>query len=54
MVGDHANDIAVARGAGMPSIFAGWGYGAPSMANGASAVGTRFTDLAGLAPSLLP
>jgi phosphoglycolate phosphatase len=54
MVGDHANDIAVAKGAGVPSIFAAWGYGARSMAEGASAIGARFTDLAGLAPSLLP
>jgi len=54
MVGDHANDIAAASGAGIPSIFAAWGYGAPSMAAGASAIGTRFTDLVDLAPRLLP
>jgi len=27
MVGDHHNDIAAARGAGIPSIFVSWGYG---------------------------
>jgi len=32
MVGDHANDMLAARGAGIPAIFAGWGYGAPWMA----------------------
>jgi phosphoglycolate phosphatase len=53
MVGDHANDIAAAHGAGMASIFAAWGYGAPTMAQGASAVAHRFPELARLAPSLL-
>lgn len=28
MIGDHENDMAAARGLGMPSIFAAWGYGA--------------------------
>ncbi len=32
MIGDHANDMLAARGAGIPAIFAGWGYGAPHMA----------------------
>ena len=27
MIGDHRNDVAAARGAGLPCIFAGWGYG---------------------------
>ncbi len=54
MVGDHANDIAAAKGAGMPSIFAAWGYGAATMAKGASATADRFADLVRLAPSLLP
>lgn len=27
MVGDHENDMAAARGLGLPSIFAAWGYG---------------------------
>lgn len=54
MVGDHANDITAAAGAGIPSIFAAWGYGAPAMARTASAIADRFADLAHLAPSLLP
>ena len=53
MAGDHANDIAVAKGASVPSIFAAWGYGARSMAEGASAVAERFTDLRTLGPKLL-
>ncbi|MBR0664261.1 HAD-IA family hydrolase [Roseomonas hellenica] len=32
MLGDHANDIDAARGAGIPAIFAGWGYGPRTMA----------------------
>jgi phosphoglycolate phosphatase len=35
MIGDHHNDIAAARGAGIPAIFAGWGYGPAAMAAGA-------------------
>ena len=35
MIGDHANDMLAARGAGIPAIFAGWGYGPQSMAGGA-------------------
>jgi phosphoglycolate phosphatase len=53
MVGDHANDVAAAKGVGMPCIFAGWGYGRPEMAQGAARVAARFADLAELAPQLL-
>ena len=35
-LGDHRNDVLAARGAGMQAIFAGWGYGAPVMAEGAA------------------
>ena len=38
MIGDHRNDVMAARGAGLPCIFAAWGYGAPGMAEGAAAV----------------
>ena len=31
MLGDHSNDIQAASGAGIASIFAKWGYGAPAM-----------------------
>ena len=38
MVGDHRNDVSAARGAGIPAIFAGWGYGGSDMHQGAGAV----------------
>lgn len=53
MVGDHANDIAAARGAGVPAIFARWGYGDRTMAEGAAAIADHFAELAELAPRLL-
>ncbi|MCX7931299.1 MAG: HAD-IA family hydrolase [Rhodovarius sp.] len=34
MVGDHQNDMLAARGAGIPAIFVGWGYGPRQMALG--------------------
>jgi len=53
MVGDHANDVAAARGAGIPCIFAAWGYGPVRMAAGASAIAMRFSDVHGLAARLI-
>ena len=53
MVGDHANDVRAAAGAGVPCIFAGWGYGPRSMAEGAAAVAERFADVPALADGLL-
>lgn len=38
MIGDHANDVVAARGAGVRSVFVTWGYGAAAMAEGADAV----------------
>jgi phosphoglycolate phosphatase len=54
MVGDHANDIAVGKALGVPTIFASWGYGKKEMAAGASAVAERFAALATIGPKLLP
>jgi phosphoglycolate phosphatase len=54
MAGDHANDIAAARGAGLPCIFAAWGYGPPAMADGAAAVAESFPELTAIARRLLP
>lgn len=34
MIGDHRNDVAAARGAGIPCVFVGWGYGPLAMADG--------------------
>jgi len=36
MIGDHHNDVQAARAAGIPCVFAGWGYGPLHMAEGAS------------------
>jgi len=35
MIGDHRNDVQAAAGAGVPCVFAGWGYGPAEMAAGA-------------------
>ena len=53
MIGDHRNDVVAARGAGLPCIFAGWGYGPPAMAEGAAAIAARPGDLAAMLPALL-
>jgi phosphoglycolate phosphatase len=52
MAGDHANDVAAARGAGVPCIFAAWGYGLPAMAEGAAAVAQDFGELVAVARRL--
>jgi phosphoglycolate phosphatase len=53
MAGDHANDVAAARGAGVPCVFAAWGYGPPAMAEGAAAVARDFDELISTARKLL-
>jgi phosphoglycolate phosphatase len=52
MAGDHANDVVAARGAGMPCIFAAWGYGPLTMAEGADAVARDFSELTAIARRL--
>jgi phosphoglycolate phosphatase len=52
-VGDHANDLLAAAGAGIPCIFAAWGYGAAATAHGAAAVACNFAEVPALAVSLL-
>ena len=54
MAGDHLNDVSAAAGAGIPCIFAAWGYGTSAMAEGAAAIAGSFTDLPGLAERLRP
>ena len=46
-------DIAAARGAGLPCIFAAWGYGPPAMAEGAAAIAHDFDELVTAARRLL-
>ena len=53
MTGDHANDIKAAHGAGLPCIFAAWGYGGPDVAAGADAVARSFPEMMGIARQLL-
>jgi phosphoglycolate phosphatase len=54
MVGDHRNDVLAAAGAGLPCVFAGWGYGPPGMAAGTVATAAQPTDLPALLRDLLP
>ncbi len=53
MVGDHHNDVRAAIGAGLPCVFALWGYGPVSMAEGAAARAERFADVPAIAARLL-
>jgi phosphoglycolate phosphatase len=54
ILGDHHNDVTAARQAGMPSIFALWGYGSPGMADGSAAVAHDIAEAAEIANRLLP
>jgi phosphoglycolate phosphatase len=54
MVGDHRNDVLAARGAGLPCLFAAWGYGPPEMAAGVAAVAATPGELPALLRDLLP
>ena len=54
MIGDHRNDVLAARGAGLPCLFAGWGYGPPAMAEGAAAVAPSPEALPSLLDELVP
>ncbi len=51
MVGDHHNDVQAAAGAGVPCIFAAWGYGAAPA--GVAATAQAFPEVAELARGLL-
>lgn len=54
MAGDHANDVMAAEGAGLPSIFARWGYGRLGAGAQPSAWADRFADLPSIAARLMP
>ncbi len=54
MIGDHSNDVRAAQGAGLPCLFAGWGYGTAAMAEGAAATAPTPAALAPLLRDLLP
>jgi phosphoglycolate phosphatase len=53
MAGDHRNDVLAARGAEVPCVFCGWGYGTPDMAEGAVAVARDFAELGTIVRGLL-
>ena len=54
MAGDHHNDVAAAQGAGVPCIFAAWGYGPRSQGAEAAAIAEDFAGLVSLAGRLCP
>jgi phosphoglycolate phosphatase len=54
MIGDHHNDVVAGKGAGLPTIFAAWGYGAREMAAGADAVAESFAEVPALCARLQP
>jgi len=54
LVGDHSNDVVAAKAAGIPCVFAAWGYGPPAMAEGATAIARVPADLPPLLCRLLP
>ena len=54
MLGDHCNDVRAARDAGIPSIFAAWGYGAIGMADGSACIARTIAEAAVMANRLLP
>jgi phosphoglycolate phosphatase len=53
MLGDHANDVLAATGAGIPCIWAGWGYGKPGSEAGAAGTAPDFAAVKPLAETLL-
>ncbi len=52
-VGDHHNDVAAAAGAGIPCIFARWGYGRAAEGEKAAAQAASFAEVPALAADLL-
>jgi phosphoglycolate phosphatase len=52
-VGDHHNDVAAAAAAGIPCIFAQWGYGRAAEGEHATARAASFTEIPTLAGDLL-
>jgi phosphoglycolate phosphatase len=54
MLGDHRNDVVAARGAGMPGIFAAWGYGTIGTADGCANIARDMAEAAAIANRLRP
>jgi phosphoglycolate phosphatase len=54
MIGDHHNDVAAGKGAGLPTIYAAWGYGPREVGAEADAVAESFADVPALCEQLRP
>ncbi|GAB0115420.1 HAD family hydrolase [Acidisoma sp. C75] len=54
MIGDHHNDVAAGRAAGLPTIFAAWGYGPREVGAMADAVAESFDEVPELCARLRP
>jgi phosphoglycolate phosphatase len=54
MVGDRIHDVEGAAAHGIPTVVAGWGYGAPEEAAGAVAIAASPADLPALVPAGAP
>jgi phosphoglycolate phosphatase len=54
MLGDHRNDVVAARGAGVPGIFAAWGYGTIGIGDGCANIARDIAEAAAIANRLLP
>jgi phosphoglycolate phosphatase len=54
MLGDHRNDVLAARGAGIPGIFAAWGYGRIGIADGCADIAQDIAEAAAMANRMLP
>ncbi|GAB0118960.1 HAD-IA family hydrolase [Acidisoma sp. 7E03] len=54
MIGDHHNDVAAGKGAGLPTIFAAWGYGPREVGAMADATAEHFAAVPALCEKLRP
>lgn len=54
MIGDHHNDVAAGKGAGLPTIFAAWGYGPREVGAMADATAEHFAEVPALCERLRP
>lgn len=54
MIGDHHNDVAAGKGAGLPTIYCSWGYGPREVAAMADATAESFAEVPALCERLLP
>ena len=53
MIGDHHNDVAAGKAAGLPTIFAAWGYGPSEVGDAADATVRSFDEVPAVCERLL-